>query len=269
MHLNMSRYFRTMLMALAVAMVSACTVVTPAADEVAVLVDRPILFGEGGVRDNDVREGGTRTYTWFTTTAHNLTIKPQAFGQKFSDFATSDNAPLDFQTTLRFRVTNAADLIRLGDGWFDNSIAPQYADIVRREVKKHSLTDVMSNGEVADALDAEVTKQVKALVAEQKLPIEVLTVNLGRAMPEPDVVREMNQTVVERQRKLTMDQSKLAEDARKAQQEAKATADNAYRNGLGMNPEQFVALELAKYQLAACKEAKECVIVPPGTSVVR
>lgn len=261
---------KKILLALTLALaMTGCTVVTPAADEVAVLVDRPLMFGEGGVRNDDVRQGGTRTYTWFSTTAHNMTIKPQAFEQKFNDFATSDNAPLDFVTTLRFRVTNAPDLLRLGEGWFTNSIAPQYADIVRREVKKYPLVDVMSNGAVADSLDARVTEQVKALVAEQKLPIEVLTVNLGRAMPEANVLKEMNETVVQRQRKLTMDQAKLAEDARKEQQMAKAVADNAYRNGLGMSPEQFVTLELAKLQLAACAKAKECVIVPPGTNVVR
>lgn len=259
---------RSVVLACAITM-TGCTVVSPAADEVAVLVDKPLLFGEGGVRDDDVREGGTRTYTWFSTQKNYMTVKPQAFNQKFNDFATSDNAPLDFTTTLRFRVTNAPALLRLGEGWFNNSIAPQYADIVRREVKKYPLVDVMSNGEVADKLDQRVTEQVKALVAEQKLPIEVLTVNLGRAMPEPNVLREMNETVVQRQRKLTMDQSKLAEDARKEQQVAKAVADNAYRNGLGMSPEQFVSIELAKFQLAACQQAKECVIVPPGTNVVR
>lgn len=257
-----------MIASLALAL-SGCTVVSPGADEVAVLTDRPLFFGEGGVRDDDVRQGGTRTYTYFSTTKVYMTVKPQAFSQKFTDFATSDNAPLDFTTTLRFRVTNAPALLRLGEGWFNNSIAPQYADIVRREVKKYPLVDVMSNGAVADSLDARVTEQVKALVAEQKLPIEVLTVNLGRAMPEPNVLREMNETVVQRQRKLTMDQSKLAEDARKEQQVAKAVADNAYRNGLGMSPEQFVSIELAKFQLAACQRAKECVIVPPGTNVVR
>ncbi|WVW77282.1 hypothetical protein Bhz55_00058 [Stenotrophomonas phage vB_SmaS_Bhz55] len=269
MHKTLSSFFRYAIVMTLVALMTACTVVSPAADEVAVLVDKPIIFGEGGVRDNDVRAGGTRTYTYPSTNVFYLSVKPVAFGQKFNDFATSDNAPLDFATTLRYRVTNAPDLIRLGEGWFDNSIAPQYADIVRREVKKYSLVDVMSDGAVADELDKSVTDQVKALVAEQKLPIEILSVNLGRAMPEPAVVNEMNQTVVERQRKLTMDQAKLAEDAREAQQQAKATADNAYRNGLGMSPEQFVTLELAKAQVEACKAAKECVIVPPGTPVVR
>lgn len=69
---------RSIVLACTLAM-AGCTVVTTAADEVAVLVDRPMFFGDGGVRDDDVREGGTRTYTWFSTTAQNMTIKPQAF----------------------------------------------------------------------------------------------------------------------------------------------------------------------------------------------
>ena len=58
---------KKILLALTMALTMAgCTVVTPAADEVAVLVDRPVMFGEGGVRNEDVRQGGTRTYTWFS-----------------------------------------------------------------------------------------------------------------------------------------------------------------------------------------------------------
>lgn len=50
------------------------------------------------------------------TTAHNMTIKQQAFEQKFNTFATSDNAPLDFVTTLRFRVTNAKECVIVPPG---------------------------------------------------------------------------------------------------------------------------------------------------------
>lgn len=249
--------------------VSGCTVVQPNADEVGVLIDRPIFFGEGGVREKDVREGGTRTYTWFSTEARYTTVKPTAEEVKFIDFNTKDNAPLDFATVFRYRVTNAPALIKLGDGWFVNSIKPQYTDIVRREVKGYNLQDLMSDQATADKLDDDVTALIKKVVAEQNLPIEVLSINLGRALPDPTVTAQMNQTVAERQRKLTMDQADAAEQARKNSETSRAAADNAYRLALGMTSEEFVSLEQAKLVVEACKSAQQCVLVPSGTNVVR
>lgn len=248
---------------------SSCTVVQPGPDEVAVLVDRPLLFGDGGVRDGDIRVGGTRTYTWVSTEARNITVKPVAVNVKFNDFNTKDNAPLDFNSVLRYRATDAAGLIRLGDSWFDNSVLPQYTDIVRRAVKGYDLQAVMSDQKTADELDDAVTAQITAIVKDQKLPIEILGVNLGRALPDPTVTAQMNLTVAERQRKLTMDQSSLAEKARKESETDRAAADNAYRLALGMSSDEFVKLEQAKLLVEACRSAKECVLVPAGTNVVR
>lgn len=262
----MNKLFMTAGLALAL---SACTVVEPAADEVSVLIDRPLMFGDGGVRKDDVRTGGTRTYTWFSTESKNITVKPVAVPVPFSDFNTADNAPLDFKTVLRYRTTSAPDMVKLGDAWFENSVAPQYTDIVRRAVKGYNLQDLMSNQLTADELDDKVTEQIKAIVADQKLPIEILGVNLGRAMPDPTVTKQMNQTVAERQRKLTMDQSDLAEQARKNSETSRAQADNAYRLALGMSSDDFVKLEQMKLLVEACKTAKECVLVPQGTAVVR
>ena len=248
---------------------SACTVVNPNPDEVSVLVDRPLIFGKGGVRNDDVRAGGTRTYTWITTQSKNLSVKPVAENVKFDDFSSKDNTLLDFQTVLRYRVTNAPELVRLGDNWFSNSVLPQYTDIVRREVKGFTMQELMSDQSKADELDSRVTAAIIKVVAEQKLPIQVLGVNLGRARPDPIVLAQMNQTAAERQRGLTMQQADLAEKARKEAEVSRAAADNAYRQALGMSSEEFVKLEQAKLLVEACSKAKECVLVPSGTNVVR
>ena len=248
---------------------TACTVVSPNPDEVSVLIDRPLIFGKGGVRDDDVRKGGTRTYTWITTTAKNLSVKPVAESVKFDDFSSRDNTLLDFQTTLRYRVTNAPELVRLSDAWFANNVLPQYTDIVRREVKDFTMQELMSDQSKADELDARVTSAITSVVKEQNLPVQVLGVNLGRARPDPTVLQQMNQTAAERQRSLTMQQADQAERARKEAEVSRAAADNAYRQALGMTSEEFVKLEQAKLLVDACKSAKECVLVPQGTPIVR
>lgn len=52
------------------------------------------------------------------------------------------------------------------------------------------------------------------------------------------------------------------------EQEAKADADNAYRNKMGLSPEQYLARQLAEIQAEACKKAAACYLVPQGTNIV-
>ena len=60
----------------------------------------------------------------------------------------------------------------------------------------------------------------------------------------------------------------IAEQQRKLEQEATADADNAYRNKMGLSPEQYLARQLAEIQAEACKKAVACYMVPQGTNVV-
>lgn len=76
----------------------------------------------------------------------------------------------------------------------------------------------------------------------------------GKAKPNDNVLAQMNNTAAEQQRKL--------------EQEAKADADNAYRNKMGLSPELYLARQLAEIQAEACKAAVACYLVPQGTNVV-
>ena len=106
-------------------------------------------------------------------------------------------------------------------------------------------------------------------VAELKMPVRILEISLGKAKPNPKILEQMNETAAQQQRLLTLEQARLAEVKRKEEQTAKAEADNAYRNTIGLSAEEYVRLQLADKLVAACREAKECVLVPQGTNVVR
>lgn len=248
---------------------SACTVVSPGPQESAVLMDKPIIFGDGGVRQDDVRKPGTLSYSWWTTEKFYVNMAPQSIAVSFDDYSSIDNILLDFATSIQYKVVDPAKLIALGDSWFDNNIRPQYSEIVRSEVKKYEMKQMMSDGPTAARLDQDVLRQLRELVKEQHIPIQIMAINLGKAKPNPNVLTQMNMTAAEQQRKLTMQQAKLAEDAREAQQIAKAKADNAYRTNMNLTPQQYVDLQIASLQADACRQSKECVIVPPGTPVVR
>lgn len=263
--MSLNKYLLTL--AIAAAM-TGCTVVSPGPQEAAVLMDKPIIFGSGGVRQEDVRKPGTLSYSWWTTEKFYVNMAPQSIGVSFDDYSSIDNILLDFSTSIQYKVTDPAKLIALGEGWFDNNIKPQYSEIVRSEVKKYEMKQMMSDGPTAARLDQDVLAQLRSLVKEQSIPIQIMAINLGKAKPNANVLTQMNLTAAEQQRKLTMQQAKLAEDAREAQQIAKAKADNAYRTNMNLTPQQYVDLQIAGMQLEACRQAKSCTILPPGTPAV-
>jgi regulator of protease activity HflC (stomatin/prohibitin superfamily) len=155
-----------------------------------------------------------------------------------------------------------------GPEWWKNNLERPYFSSVREEIKHRSMKDMMSSTVAGKEVDDALTKALEAKVAELKLPVRIVEINLGRAKPNAKILEQMNDTAAEQQRLLTLEQSRLAEVKRAEQQNAKAIADNAYRNKIGLNVSEFVQLQLADKQIDACRAAKECVLLPPGTATV-
>jgi len=120
-------------------------------------------------------------------------------------------------------------------------------------------TQMMSDVEAATAVDKEVTDALQKLVVDAKLPLRILGVSLGRAQPNENVLAQMNETAAQQQRKKTLIEAEAAEIQRKKEQIAKADADNAYRNSIGLSPEQFIQLEQIKRYSEACAKST-CII---------
>jgi len=208
--------------------------------------------------------------TWASTTDINVVITPQTVHVTFDDFSSKDNILLDFDTALQYRITDSVKLIEKygATNWFKNNVQSQYASIVREAVKGQTMSDMMSNPTTASTVDKEVTNAIRTLVKERGLPVEILDVTLGRARPNEDVLKQMNETAAQQQRQKTLVAATVAEEQRAKEQEARAEADNAYRNKLGMTIEQYSAVTIATINADACKAAKACYIVPAGTSVL-
>ena len=128
------------------------------------------------------------------------------------------------------------------------------------------MTEMMSDPNVAQQVDDQVTNKIRELVKEQKLPIEIMNISLGRAKPNDDVLVQMNKTAAEQQRERTMIAATAAEKQREQEQKAKAAADNAYRNAMAMSPEQFIQLEYIRRMSEACAKST-CVIGQPGIAL--
>jgi hypothetical protein len=89
---------------------------------------------------------------------------------------------------------------------------------------------------------------------------------VGRANPPDAIKNQRIETAAQEQRVQTEKQIKLAEDQRKAAEEARAAADNAYRQALGLSPEQYVQLKRIEMERAVCGEGK-CTFIENGSAV--
>jgi regulator of protease activity HflC (stomatin/prohibitin superfamily) len=232
-----------------------------------VLIDQPYFFGHQGVRPDTLKDG--RELLWNTTKSQEVAVVPQSIEVTFDDISSKDNILLDFSTTIQYRITNPAVLLdKYGADWFKNNVLNQYSTIVRQAVKSQEMGKIMSDPVTSTAVDQDVTEKFRQLVTDTKLPIEVLNITLGRAKPNDNVLQQMNQTAAEQQRFKTLVAATAAEGQRQKSEEARAIADNAYRNAMQMNPEQFVQLQVAKLYSEACHGSEHCIITSGQGPVV-
>lgn len=230
-----------------------------------VIVDKPYffdIFGHG-VRKEPLIDG--RVLLWRTSSMYTVRMTPQSIPVKVDDYSSADNILLDFESTIQFRVTDSVRLVsEFGESWFDNNIKQQYLAIVREAIKKKTMTAMMSDTSAANDVDAEVTTALEALVTSSNLPVKIIGVSMGRAKPNEAVLLQMNETAAQQQRQKTLVAATAAEQQRKQEQIAKAEADNAYRNAMGLSPDMFIQLESVKRWTEACMKAATCVVNPNG-----
>lgn len=263
----MKLFFKYLTVTFALALLSACTVVSVDPGQEAVLTAKPLLFGHGGVFDTPVKPG--MEYAAFSTSYITVSMVPQTIHVSFDDYSSKDNILLDFETAVQLQVINSVELVKhFGNDWFKNNIQSQYASMVRESVKGQTMTDMMSNQTTATTMDQQLTEQLTKFVADNHIPVRVLNVSLGRAKPNPVVLNQMNETAGQQQRLKTLIASNAAEIQRAISEQSRAKADDAYRINMGYSVAQYAAMQIANINAEACKEAKSCVVAPSGTSVL-
>lgn len=231
-----------------------------------VVIDKPYFFGHDGVRADPVKDG--RILLFRTSTVRDISVTPFNVNVGFDDLSTKDNSFLDFGSAIQMKVLDSVKLVKNFnvDAWFASTIEQQYRQVVRDVVKTKTMTEIMSDPVAAKEIDDKVTAELIRLVKESGLPMQVIGVTLGRARPNASVVAEMDQTSAQQQRKKTLIEAKQAEDSRRESEEARAVADNAYRNKMGLDPAQFIELERIKRYSEAC--AKSTCIVTSGQAPI-
>ena len=227
---------------------TSCTSVTPDAGEEAVKVHKPWFFGTGGVDMTPVETG--LEYTWLSTDYVIVGMLPTKYDEKLDDVTSNDNTLLDFNTQIQLQVQDNKSPVLIknyGENWYTNVIQEVYRNTVRNYISKFGPFDLMSNREVLDSINAAVKKDMENHIAtltqnSGELPITVVNVLVGRAIPNDMQKAEMNRTAAATQAKRTEESRKEMLEAKEAAERQRAIADKAYQEELGLTTDQFIQL---------------------------
>jgi regulator of protease activity HflC (stomatin/prohibitin superfamily) len=264
----MKNYFNILPVVLfaAFSLLTGCGSANPGAGYQAVLIQKPILFGHGGIDPTPVQPG--RTIIALTTDDIYVDMRPQQFNAHFDDLMSSDGVPLDFDAVLRLQVTDSVKLIgQFGTDWYKSNVERELANRLRQAVRKHGMNETAINTTAIDAIDAEVSGAMEQYIKSAGLPVHLIQITVGKANPPDSIKNQRVETAAQQQRILTEGQKKLAEDARKSAELSRAEADNAYRQAMQLSPDQFLALERIKMQRDVCSGGK-CAFIMGGASPI-
>ncbi len=248
---------------------SGCSSYGPDAGHEVVLIEKPWVFGHGGVVDQPVKTG--LTFTAWTTHGVDVNMQPQKHEIEMEDTMTSDGVPIAFHAIVVLQVSDSVTLIRnFGPLWYENNLLEPFRTMVRQAVRKHGMNETAISTTALDDIDAEIRDSLIAFISDKQLPVRLVTMTVGRANPPDSIKHQRIETATQEQRIQTEKQTKLAEDQRLQAEQSRAAADNAYREAMHLSPEQFIQLETIKMQAAACGPAGKanCTFIQNGAAPV-
>jgi len=245
-----------------------CHSITTEPGKESVIIDNPWFFGHGGVRDETQKPG--LSWYWSTTTSITVPLTPIKYDEPLDHLSTADNNFINYASYIVLQWKDPADLVKKfgTDKWYEHNLKEQYRTIVRDVTKKYQMTPIMTDPATLQAIEAEIAAQFRKHIQNTGLHVNLLNVNMGKALPDKPVIDEMNNTAAQQQRRKTEVQRKLAEDARKDAETSRANADKAYQVAMNLNTAQFVQLESIKRYSDACKTSSHCVIVEGNAPVL-
>lgn len=269
----MSKFFAALL--LAVSLVGCGRVSTEPGFET-VFVDKPWFIGHGGVREYTQKPG--QSWQWASVDAIDVPITPIKYDEPLDHLPTADNNFINYQSYLLLEWTDPVGMVKKFGGpsdskfyvtrdWYEHNLKEQYRTIVRDVTKQFQMTPIMTDQKTLVEIERQVAERVNVLIRDSGLHAKLINVNMGKALPNPAVITEMDNTAAQQQRIKTEQQRKRAEDSRKEAENSRAAADNAYRESMRLDTAQFVQLEAIKRYSEACAKST-CYIIQGNTPVL-
>jgi regulator of protease activity HflC (stomatin/prohibitin superfamily) len=242
-----------------------CSSYAPDAGHEVVLVEKPWFLGHGGVNSDPVKTG--RTFAALTTDGIDVEMRPQRYEEDLPDTMTSDGVPVSFHSIVTLQVTDSVALIKgFGENWYKNNVEQAFGQFVRQAVRKRGMNETAISSTALDAIDSEIRDNLASFIEQKKLPVRLITMTVGRANPPDAIKNQRIETAAQEQRIQTEIQIKNAEVQRKSAEEARAAADNAYRQAIGLSPEQYVQLKRIEMERVVCADGK-CTFIENSGAV--
>lgn len=209
-----------------------------------VIIQKPWIFGSGGIVDKPVESG--RPMLALSTDYKIYNMKPVKYTEKFEDVITYDNNPVNFNAFIQIRIDRlkSPDIHkRFGEKWYYNNIKEPYRAKIRSHCSKYNMFTLSTDRTIVDSLELVIKGEMIDLVQKLDMPLEIMDVTIGRVTPPQAVLNETTKTAAERQAIKTQEARKDRENARKLADIAKAEADQAYKNAFsGMTIDQYLFL---------------------------
>lgn len=232
-----------------------CTLVQVEPGKEAVLIQKPLIFGHGGVVKQPVLPGST--ITALTTSAYQVDMIPLIFEEVFDDIMPKDNNPVDYHASVRLQITNSVQIIeKFGEKWYDNNIKRAFQTMNRNQVRNYSMPELALQQVVVSKIENELENELQEYIKNNKIPVRVINVSLGKISPQKEIISAYNETGVQQQRAKTEAQRANAEESRKLAEQKRAEADRAYQESRGLNTDQYLRM----LQIEACKSAN-CTLI--------
>jgi hypothetical protein len=246
---------------------TSCYRVTPDGNQESVLIQKPFFFGHGGVDEDPITSGAT--WCVWTTDHEEFILTPRQFTEGFDDMITDDNINIDFNAYIKIQVIKGRTpelLKNFGNDstWYKNNIAQTFRTMVRNKASEHTCFELASDRAILDSISNLVLVDMQKYVKTTNIPVEIQSVIIGAATPPQDVLAETVHTAAQKQRILTQNATKQAEDARKAAEIAKADADKAYQTQMNMSVDQYLQLrsiEIQKEKVQLIKDKQNVSII--------
>ena len=254
---------KVMLFSLVALLLTGCTTVEPHVGEEAVLIKKPRVFGDGGIDPVPIKTG--LTYVAPTTEFIMVNMQPLQFEEHLEDLMSLDGVPLDFDAIIRVRIQDSVKMIsKFGPEWYKVNVQKEFRNRIRQAVRKHGMNETAISTAAIDSIDDEISTAMRKYFQEAGLPLELIQMTVGKANPPPEVMKWRIETAAQEQKAITEGKRKLAEDVRLHAEESRAKADNAFRDTMQLNPNQFLELERIKMQHAVCSTGKCSFIITDG-----
>lgn len=228
-----------------------------------VLVKKPILFGFMG--KGVVMEPVTSGTVWkvYTTDEYRYNIQPVKYEEVFDDIMTDENTPIDITVYALLRVQSGKSPVlhkNYGVNWYNINIKESFRNFIKADVSSFGTYDLTSNREVLDSIRANTMKNLKEYFAQlnsyKEFPVDIMNIIVDRATPNKGLKDEMDRTAIQIQAKRTQTAQKEMEMERRETEIARARADKAYRQEMGLSANEFIqlrALEIQSEQLELIK----------------